>query len=137
MADLKHKLVRNRCSIIENQPRCISYKKSYDKKLLATAVRSKSWPKFGMDQSILKGFVFSILDLEEAKLNKPDDECDKNQEWATGKSQLLKTLNLVRGTTMQMLCCAIFHVVGQLPRSLRSGEDLTQRENQTRPNWAR
>ena len=82
-----------------------------------------------MDQSAFKEFVFSILDLEKAKLNKPDDECDKNQEWATGKSQLLKTLNLVRGTAMQMLCCAIFHVVGQLPRS---GEDLTQGENQKR-----
>ena len=56
------------------------------KKLLATAVRSKSWPKFGMDQSRFKGFVFSILDLEEAKLNKPDDERDKNQVCSTGKS---------------------------------------------------
>ena len=120
MADLKHKLVRNRCSIIENQLRCISNKKSYDKKLLATAVRSKSWPKFGMDQSTFKEFVFSILDLEKAKLNKPDDECDKNQEWATGKSQLLKGLSWVRGSTL--LCSAIFHVVGQLPRS---GEDFT------------
>ena len=32
------------------------------------------------------------------------------------------------GTTV--LCSAIFHVVGQLPRS---GEDLTQGKNQTRP----
>ena len=71
--------------------------------------------------------MFPILDLEEAKLNKPDDECDKNREWATGKSQLLKTPSLVRGTTV--LCSAIFHVVGQLPRSR---EDLTQGENQKR-----
>ena len=104
MADLKHKLVRNRCSIIENQLRCISNKKSYDKKLLATAVRSKSWPKFGMDQSTFKGFY--VFNLRLVKLNKPDDECDKNQEWATGKSKLLKTLSLVRGTTVQ--CSAIF-----------------------------
>ena len=75
--------------------------------------------------------MFWFLDLEEANLNKPDDECDKSQEWATGKSELLKSLSSVRGSIL--LRSAIFHVVGQLPRS---GEDLNQEKTKKeRKKW--
>ena len=121
VADLKHKLVHNRCSIIENQPRCIFNKKFFDKKIASNRLFALNLgPNLAWTNQYSEGFVYSILDLEEAKLNKPDGECDKNQEWATGKSQLLKGLSWVRGSTL--LCSAIFHVVGQLPRS---GEDFT------------